>query len=505
MPQFEINYAQGVPSVVSMPRANMNVDTGAGILADATSRMGGALFEVGQKIQKAEEVSEFNSFEVAATRRMNEHYQSLMNNQDPDSYEKSRQQAIQDIQGFAGGLKNRSASELAVNYASKIDVDSQYRTFSQANETKVKNMLASNEVNEDFWANQAISGTDAEHKAALQKIGSSYKGLVDTGVVNKDVASAKMQLIAQKVNVKRAEFLNKQAVDSTFTAAISSIGTDWNKDKAYEIIKNSGLSTDDVVTLGNRIDGYVSGQKKTTADNKYAKELTATTDFVKAIQSNSVNANIIEQAYPSNTGQSLIEKQKYYAILQGVNDIVTPQKFTPDGGSSARQTVLDSATGKISTKAAYDDLMKARYVDRVIDDNTYQWAVQHIEKPYPQHMIGDIKSQLIANRKKISASSSYFNPFQYGESGAEASKSNYVNQELMKWVDAQIEQKKTPSAKELFIRSQELMNSDISHETSSQVEVQPESVKPKDYPDAVWNPKHKMWTITKDGRLMGVK
>jgi hypothetical protein len=314
-----------------------------------------------------------------------------------------------------------------------------------------------------------------------------------------------MQLLAQKVNTNRKVFLNKQAVDSTFTDAISSIGPDWNKDKAYEIIKKSGLPTEDVVTLGNRVDGYVAGQKKSIADNKYEKELQASESFVKGIQSNSFNANMIESAYPSNTGQSLVEKNNYYAILQGVNDITAPQKFTPDGGSIARQTVLDAATGKVSTKAAYDSLMKARYVDKTIDDNAYQWAVGRIEKPYPQHMTGDIKSQLIANRQKISASSSIFNPFAWGESGEEANKANYVNQELMKWVDAQIEQKKTPTAKEMFIRSQELINSGIQHETSSQTDSAPGRVKPADYPNAVWNEKHKMWTITKDGRLMGVK
>jgi hypothetical protein len=311
-----------------------------------------------------------------------------------------------------------------------------------------------------------------------------------------------MQLLAQKVNTNRKVFLNKQAVDSTFTDAISSIGPDWNKDKAYEIIKKSGLPTEDIVTLGNRVDGYVTGQKKSIADNKYDKELQATTSFVKGIQSNSFNANMIESAYPSNTGQSLVEKNNYYAILQGVNDITTPQKFTPDGGSVARQTVLDAATGKVSTKAAYNELMKARYVDKTIDDNTFQWSISRIEKPYPQAISGDIKTQLIANRKKISSSGTWS---WFRESGTEANKSNYVNQELLKWVDAQLEQKKTPTAKEMFIRSQELINNTEHIETSSQADATPEKPRPTDYPDAVWSDKYKMWTVTKNGRLMGVE
>jgi hypothetical protein len=63
MPQFEINYAKGVPSVVSMPRANMNVDTGAGILADATSRLGDTLAGIGMKVQHAQNAMELSTLQ----------------------------------------------------------------------------------------------------------------------------------------------------------------------------------------------------------------------------------------------------------------------------------------------------------------------------------------------------------------------------------------------------------------------------------------------------------
>ena len=58
--QFEIQYNQRVPSVVSMPRANMNVDTGAGDIGRAVSGFGGAMFEVGQKIQVAQDAMDLS-------------------------------------------------------------------------------------------------------------------------------------------------------------------------------------------------------------------------------------------------------------------------------------------------------------------------------------------------------------------------------------------------------------------------------------------------------------
>ena len=42
-------------------------------------------------------------------------------------------------------------------------------------------------------------------------------------------------------------------------------------------------------------------------------------------------------------------------------------------------------------------------------------------------------------------------------------------------------------------------------ESSGYAEVAKAGKKPAEYPDAVWNEEHKMWTVVREGRLMGVQ
>jgi hypothetical protein len=60
MAQFPIEYSQSVPGVTRMPRANVNVDSGAGMVGQALSGLGGAMFDVGQKIQLAQDAMQLS-------------------------------------------------------------------------------------------------------------------------------------------------------------------------------------------------------------------------------------------------------------------------------------------------------------------------------------------------------------------------------------------------------------------------------------------------------------
>jgi hypothetical protein len=114
MPQFEINYAQGVPSVVSMPRANMNVDTGAGILADATSRLGDTLAGIGMKVQHAQNAMELSTLQRKSEEINNASLIALqgVDPKDDESIAKIKEQRNKDL----SGLKSKSQ---AVNDALK--------------------------------------------------------------------------------------------------------------------------------------------------------------------------------------------------------------------------------------------------------------------------------------------------------------------------------------------------------------------------------------------------
>jgi hypothetical protein len=102
MAKFDINYTQGAPNVVSMPRANMNVDTGAGILAEATSRMGDTLAGIGMKVQQAQNAMELSTLQRKSEEINNASLMALqgVDPKDDESIQKIQQKRDTDLKGL---------------------------------------------------------------------------------------------------------------------------------------------------------------------------------------------------------------------------------------------------------------------------------------------------------------------------------------------------------------------------------------------------------------------
>jgi hypothetical protein len=102
MPEFPINYAQGTPSVVKQPRANMNLDTGAGDIARAQSQFGETLFAVGQKIQHAQNAMELSTLQRKSEEINNASLMALqgVDPKDDESIQKIQQKRDTDLKGL---------------------------------------------------------------------------------------------------------------------------------------------------------------------------------------------------------------------------------------------------------------------------------------------------------------------------------------------------------------------------------------------------------------------
>jgi hypothetical protein len=116
MPQFEINYAQGVPSVVSMPRANMNVDTGAGDIGRAVSGFGGAMFEVGQKIQMAQDAMDLSILNQTGEKMDLDAELALSKITDAEEQAKFIQKHEADRANLSSKSNNRIQNAYQINY-----------------------------------------------------------------------------------------------------------------------------------------------------------------------------------------------------------------------------------------------------------------------------------------------------------------------------------------------------------------------------------------------------
>jgi hypothetical protein len=162
MPVFSINYNESVPGVVSMPRANMNVDTGAGVLAEATSRLGETLANAGFKIQQAQNAMELSTLQ----RKSSEiHMASLtalqgVDPKDDDAIAKIKQKRDMDL----SALKSKS---MAVNDTLKMHINQEMPRFDAQFQGDVIQRKAK-AVKDDFDLNAQTYLADGNQTAYLK-------------------------------------------------------------------------------------------------------------------------------------------------------------------------------------------------------------------------------------------------------------------------------------------------------------------------------------------------
>jgi Tfp pilus assembly major pilin PilA len=116
MPIFDIDYNQRVPGVVQGPRANTNVDTGAGEIGRAVAGFGGALFEVGQKIQVAQDAMELSILNRQGEEMDVATEQQLMKITDADEAQKYMQDYEQKRASIAAKANSRVQNAYQINY-----------------------------------------------------------------------------------------------------------------------------------------------------------------------------------------------------------------------------------------------------------------------------------------------------------------------------------------------------------------------------------------------------
>lgn len=485
MGEFPIQYSEKGPAVVRMPQASYSVDTGDAALGKGIASMGSAMAELGQKIDAQEAAAELSTQKRKIDEIGYAAFQAFDSATDDESRNKVRQQFSRDIQSVQSKRSD-------VNRALTIHLNDVLPQWNNAFESKtiaIKKKNADDQFDFNIENLQINGGFDEADKLIQQRVA--------TG----NIIKAKGDLLVSENDVKRKKYENEKQKDAVLSLAKSLVGPDYTTTKAYEAIDASDLPDEDKLNIQSRISAYASGRRKKDATDKYAKKLDFTKNFLKSATEGTVTADMIEKQYPSNEGQSLEEKNKFYSILEGVNDTTTPITVTGESGSEVRQAVFDSAAGKISTNDAYEKILTARYVSKTIDDATMGWAIKRMEKPYPAEITNDLKAQLVANREKIKQGGSWFNPLSWGETDAESNKTNQVNMDLLNWVDSEIDKKHIPTGKELYVRSQELI-AGAKLTSTGQTTTNP---RPEGYPDAVWNAKHNMWTVSRNGRLMGIQ
>ena len=175
---------------------------------------------------------------------------------------------------------------------------------------------------------------------------------------------------------------------------------------------------------------------KKAKDNVAAQTRQLYEDFSKPIITGDLEFDEVDQSPMLKA-----DKEKWFEYIRGSYEDA-PTVNTPRGQDIALNAVYDAATKRVSPKEAYDILLEARFIDQSITDDQFNWGVDKIENPYPKDIIDDIRITLNSNLEDFNRVFSFDNE-----------RNKKVNEQLIAWVDKQLEDGKSPTKKEMFAMS----------------------------------------------------
>ena len=288
------------------------------------------------------------------------------------------------------------------------------RQVLQVSELHIKNFMASGNID------------------GLEKY---YEKMVSAGFYTKEFATAKFAA-EEAIMLDAAK---KLAIENIKPLLVDSIGENLDKGAGLETLgmalsqlKKDGILTDAEAAqtdkvLGDWIDNFVAGRGKQAEDAEKLSTRETYIELSKDIVSGALTFDSIDQSVLLKD-----DKEKWQEYITGSYQDA-PTENTPAGHTEAVGAVYDAATLQLSPTDAYDVLLKARFTDRTITDEQFEWGIGKIENPYPKEILEDIRSVFNSNLEDFNR---IFK--------ADKERNKKVNESLLAWVDKVIEQDKVP-------------------------------------------------------------
>jgi hypothetical protein len=500
MPQFEINYAQGVPSVVSMPRANMNVDTGAGILADAMSNFGNRLFEIGEKQQQANNAVEFSSMKRKYDEIGSAAMTGLENVTDDKEAEKLVIQYRQDVES----LRSNSPS---VNQEFLIHVNDTATRWTDAFANKVEGNKIK-QLNDEFEVNYSGYLEHGDYAGANELLSNmQYAGAISPVKAEERrksffgdallTQSDRLINLGDSASLKRAEGIltnmpkltEKDGKSVQFTS--KQLDTmDGLKTKLLSA-KNRGDSALKVQQEKEQWDLYKMSENGNLTLDMLDKSVISA-DEKRQIWNNYQQA----QYQKSKAGVSAIEEGDP-AILAEVNKIVDlrPDRITPSQIYAVKGLGTRHMTG---------------LVDRLNKNNQDK---NPIDKKYKAQLASLYEAKVFGEKIKPETSDAYMKL--QGELDMFLA-TNPSDDQAQKYFSLLIREKvKSSKIASIYTGTHGAIlgvPGFIAYQSYREIKKalsgSPDTMTntpPKEYPDATWDTQNNMWVVVRNGRKMGVQ
>ena len=145
----------------------------------------------------------------------------------------------------------------------------------------------------------------------------------------------------------------------------------------------------------------------------------------------------VRREYPTDSSTDVAEVQFWAEVIEGSNK-PNPYMSTGKGMGMVNEILSKVAAGTKDTKSAYNDLVTARYIDRTINDKTFNWVKKRIQSPYSEQLSNMINNVMSRKHDKIKDAENWIF-YTQAEKKRVGDKMEQINMELFQWIDAELE------------------------------------------------------------------
>jgi hypothetical protein len=487
--QFDIQYSGATPAVVSMPRANTNVDTGADMLGQAFAHLGESAFGVAMGMKKTQQALDLSNMKRKYDETNYAAMTALETAYDEDSQKKIIEQRDKDLSSI-------QSNDAEVNNQFTLHVNDTLPQFNRAVGTRIvankqKELTANFEAN----GNALLGDGDLD----------GYTNLVNS-----------MEFIPK---AQRDSLIKNAPVESKFSQAIKMGDVDLNKAEAM-----------------------VSGLKDLTPDQQIKKESMLT--HFNALRNRKNSALAVQQdkekydLWKKSEDGTLTDGDIESSVLSAEDRIYLKNNFQTVQYQKAKAEISARDEGDpTQNMLAYESI--DRNPEKIKESDIYTWVNKRVGAKYIVPLV-DRRRANLANKnpidQKYKSKLADLNTGSeiFGKKGSIEQAENYLKQlgkletflktnptdeHAQKYFSELIREK----VKGGFISS--IFNPEITKKqalvqtlvfgggtaTGSVIynrffgKVKEGNNPPKEYPDAVWDTERNVWTVVRDGKLMGVK
>jgi hypothetical protein len=303
----------------------------------------------------------------------------------------------------------------------------------------------------NYWSDAVQSGLYGDVSLELDEDGNPKNDSIVTLLYKEDARKTLVNL--QKAQKEQVEAQVKDAL-------IAAVGEEGNKEAGYRVLdqfyKNKVITAEENKLYGDWMDNYVAGRFKRAAEAQKQTTRQIYGDLSQKIVGGNLTYDDIELSKLDKD-----DKLLWQSYIAG-SYADSPKETVYKGYDRVIEAIVKSNSLEMSPKDAYDLILKARFVDRSITDEQFQEAARRIENPYPKPVLVNLRAALNDNKNQFHG---------IYKSKADEKKEIEVNTALLAWVDEQLEQKKTPTRKEMYAMSSQFrLTSPTIYEIGSTIE-----------------------------------